>query len=292
MAEIGEAGRAWRVRRPSGQAHQEELLEHQRDRRRRAPRPITTATAIAARAEAAAARRRAAARCSSEDRDAHEERGGEPERQAVADQDDAEARRRGAMHQRDPARRRDGVDRGGRRGLRLERTAQRQLRSASRTSRAASSRCRAARAAGPGTVYGLMSWLSSRSMRSDATSTATPKRDPAEADWISSARAAAAPLRRRCERRSALVAARSYAAQGLAMPTVSGETLALPLVEQHPRIRLHGREHRLLRRLAVRRREQGAAAGRVLLQRLALRDVRRPRSSRPSSRPRRARPSA
>src|SRR5213595_2840148 len=52
-----------------------------------------------------------------------------------------------------------------------------------------------------------------------------------------------------------------------------GRHLRLAAVEEQPGVGLDGREHRLLRGLAVRRREQRAAGGRVLLDRLALGDV-------------------
>ena len=116
----------------------------------------------------------------------------------------------------------------------------------------------------PGTVYGLMSCASSRSMRERADSTAMPNTiQPARR----AGRSRPAPaLRRRGGRRRVAFGRRRHRCacrrrrSGLRDADRVGRDLGLAAVEEQPGVGLDGREHRLLRRLAGRRREQRAAA--------------------------------
>src|SRR5690348_10807352 len=126
----------------------------------------------------------------------------------------------------------------------------------------------------PGTVYGLMFWLSRRSIRIEPTRTTTPN-----ASQPAAARRSVTASERACSGVSsagsnssssdAAIARRS----GLGDADGVGRHLRLAAFEEHPRVRLHGGEDRLLRRFLGRRREQRAAARRVLAQRLVLGDV-------------------
>ena len=187
-----------------------------------APRPTTTANNTSRTPSARPSARRSGS-LQAQDRDADEERCGEPERQAVADQGDAEREAENQHERRCDARlrrrrARPGIDR---------RRARRAANCATRAARqAAASRRRASAGNKPGTVYGWMSWLCSRSIRSDAIRTAAPS-TPQPSACLQLGACREAHLVRRQLGVGVVLHVRS--AQGLAMPTLSGETLALPL---------------------------------------------------------------
>src|SRR5450432_4380808 len=114
-----------------------------------------------------------------------------------------------------------------------------------------------------------MFWLSRRSMRSEPTRIATPSVAQPVACFSSERAIARTSASDSSSWASCSIAiARSWLGDADGV----GRDLGLAVLEQHPRVGLNGREDGLLRRLAGRRREQRAATGGVLLERVALGD--------------------
>ena len=259
------------------------------------PEPMPTAAAKAmSRPPSERPARRPLRRLQQDDRGSDVERRDQPERQAVAEQ--RRRRRRGisADDDAEPAHRCRGRPRTAAR--RRRRAPRRQLRTASSDAEQDHHHAeQPGQQAGHGVGVDVLRLepvhaASSRPARRRRTPASRGRRagrsPPAPAAWP-----ARAGRPRRGRRSSTPSPVRGRGRSGLGDADRVGRDLGLAAVEaaarRWPAI---GREHRLLRRLAGHRREQRAAAVGVLLDRLALGDVARPRSSPASSPPRRARP--